>query len=218
MSCGWSQGKRGEQADSRHMRQGQPNEALPRLLCDAGPGSIRKSCPVTPVAVKQRIVVVFSLHTARSIWVVISTASKTLITITILLGRRQRTQKVMKAPRPSAKLITNWVYRSRCSALGFDSLDFPSPSCVSSLSAVHSAVAADVVSDIVSSRVPSGSEGCGEVKWAEGCSSYRSIEGVMAGWRNATWQMNLESSTNVCSRNIRPSFRVNSCKAISVNE
>lgn len=98
----------------------------------------------------------------------------------IVLGCQTLTQKVMKAPRPSAKLITNCVYRSRCSALGSDSLGFPSPSCVSSLSAVHSAVAADVVIDIVSARVPFDSEGCGEVKWAGECSSYRSIEGV---WR-----------------------------------
>lgn len=61
------------------MHQDQPSRALPRLLCDAALGSIRKSCPATPVAAKRRIFVVFALHTAQSIWGVISTASQALI-------------------------------------------------------------------------------------------------------------------------------------------
>lgn len=74
------------------------------------------------------------------------------------------TQNVMNAPRPSAKLITNCVYRSRCSLVGSVNFRCPFPSSGLSFSAVHSAVAADVVKDIVSFEEALRLSGCGEVE------------------------------------------------------
>ena len=97
---------------------------------------------------KQHFFVVVGQHTTRSI-LVAKSISKAVSDRRHLLLTEMLTQNVKKAMRPSAELITNCVYRSRCSftgSLGRHGLLLPSSGL--SASNVHAAQAADAVRDM----------------------------------------------------------------------